>query len=96
VVVTEEVKHAVNQQRTDLRIRRSAVRTRLPGSGVKGDHHVTEYGVIAGSPQTFAQREGQDIGRPILAAVVSIEHVHLGVVDQTHSQLSSLFAERSE
>ena len=96
MIIAQQVEHPVNQQRAHLGSGWNAAPARLPRGGVQGDHHVAEHRVIAGSPPAFAQSEGQDVCRPICAAVVAIEQVHLGVADQTDRELRSLFAERRE
>src|SRR6185369_8513911 len=94
-VVAEEVEDAVHEELGDLPLERPATPLGLARRGRNRDHDVAEQRRIV-LRLAFALREGEDIGRPVLAAPLAVQLAHRLVVDERDRERARRLAEEAQ
>lgn len=84
MVVAEQVQEPVGEVAIELGSDRSPLRPRAPGRGVEGHYHVAEE---RPSARRFRYREGQDVGRLVLASPLPVQRPDPPVGDEEHREL---------
>lgn len=86
MVVTDQVQKAVDQQAFQFLLQRKArVNSLLPCHGHRYDD-IPEHVRLDPSETPFAQREGKNIGGPVLAPILPVERPHGAITDKKHAQ----------
>lgn len=96
MVVTEQVQRTMDEEARQLFGQRVAARTRLAESGFSRNDHIPQELRVQMRQGSFAHGKGEDVGGTSDAAIVSIQPVHPGVVDDEHAQLTVLTFEGRE
>ncbi len=89
VIVAEQMQDPVDQQARHLLFETVAEALGLTSRGVETDHHVPEHPRRDRLALPFELREGDDVGRMVLAPPLAVERVDRGVVREEDRQLSA-------
>ncbi len=87
MVVAQEVEQAVGEEETNLLRDRLSVLRRLPSCGGKRNHYVSEEVRMQHRTLPFRHGKCEDIGRSILAPIVSVESMNQWVATEEDGNL---------
>ena len=99
MIVPHEMENAVDQKRVESCRQRAMTLARLPGRGIDRNHDIPKWRVreLGHRRQSTILVEGerQDIGRTVPAPIPTIQGLHLAVIDNRKTQLSTAEPERA-
>ncbi len=81
MVVSEEVKNTVQQQKHQFMLERNPSFLRIFGSSFGADHHIAEQLRLYAAAFTFLHRKGDDIGGAIPFQIIPVDLLNFVVVD---------------
>jgi hypothetical protein len=93
VVETQQMKDAMNQENGTFLSEPAARLERLPPGGLKGNGHIAQEPVPAGSAHILVLGKRDNIGRPVSFEVVAIKSPDSRIVKQQDAQLILLTAQ---
>ena len=96
MVVSEQVKDAVNQEPCHLMVEVPTPGMRLTRRGFDADHHVPEQSPAKPRMGALEEGEGEDVRGTPLAAVRGVQRRDGAILDQTNRQLSVIAAQHLE
>lgn len=96
MIVAEEVQKTVGKQKTDLRGDRPTPVFCLFSRGLERDHHISKE--LNGTDENLGLLggKGEDIGRPILPAIVAVELMDGPIVGEENGELRLFATEGAE